>query len=294
MPEAPPPVESHQIPSPKEPQLLTEVCIRRLDPESQRDIQLAQDLDAKSQEAYKPVPADAAANEEESHALMSEDELKEWMRDRENGMLRVIEVIDPKTKEKKAVGFIFFYDDTNLPKGQKLDEEQVRRASEVRKTMNLAETYPVWEMNFWVDPETSDIVLQKAVEMAVAEFHTKGQPATLQADGEKTAVGPKDRALVMFIDSEDIQDAVLIVCKNKKITRERLFDLLQDAKEREQIIAGIEGQLQDIRMLRGLGFVRGGEMKYEKTNVLQDWWYIKGMFQQIESSVSPLAPPVSA
>lgn len=192
-------------------------------------------------------------------------------------MLRVVEVLDSATKIKKQVGFVYFYDDAFPGKdGTKADKAFVRRIKKIRKENNIGDEYPVWEFNFWFNPDVSDIVACKGVQEALDEF-TRGQM--------------NDRALVMFVDPDDIGIAVQEILQGEEYKGKSTVDLLQMIIDQKIKHEDIEERIQDIRILKLFGFQFKGEMKYEQNDKLPSWLYIRGMFQHLKSSIPPSSSP---
>lgn len=210
------------LPKPSGELIHSGVRLRELSPGNETDLQIAKALDLRSQEAINPF----ATNPEEAHTLMTDDELKGWMRDSDTSMMRVVEV------DGRQIGFVYMYNDARK------DDDFRRRAAKLREVQGAPSNHSVWEMNFWVDEGTEDSVVKSAVEGTLGEFVQKH---------------PWERTLVMFADDGDMRESWAQ-------TTEKPVEALKRWSEKRMNTA--EEGLQDTRVLRQLGFVSAGRMEY--------------------------------
>ena len=224
-------------------QPIADIFLRRLNLENPQDLALARALDEQSFEAINPFAYEHPDPHAVAHTGMSEDELKRWMADRPTGMLRVIEVPAGEIGEKRAVGFVYLYNDSSN------DTDFRARAQILREKQGLPSNRSVWEMNFWVVDGTGDAVVEEAVRQTLTEF--------AQSRGRETTT-------VMFVEAQDLREAYQEAV-GKAVT---LGDLKKPATK-----AVAENTFQDTRVLEQSGFIHSGRIAYEPGASPKDFAY---------------------
>lgn len=184
-------VELSSLLKPKDVLPFWSVRIRELNPRKPKDMEAARTLDQHSLDAIKP---EAAAGEE--HKPMTDEELKQWMKDSDHWLTRAIYKRNKLTYE--PIGFANIYWD-------KADEaEYLTRISRVRQEtaksgIQLPGDEKIWELNFSVFNSPKDEIVASGVQQTIKEFYRKHG---------------KDKALVMFVedplDPEVAQDLTVL------------------------------------------------------------------------------------
>jgi len=184
----------------------TEIRASGLDPNSPTDWLLAEKLDNDSLEALNP--------EELNHELMNPDQLRRWMT---NGKKHELVVFTREIDgETEVLGF------ENMDKQS--DGDYTRRSKAIRLAGNIPSNRPVWEFNFWSEPN----------------FQVMNIIITLGRELNDFGARHPRSSVAMFVDAKDMV----------KETGANSVTELDDLDRREQL----ELNYPDTQILTTLGF----------------------------------------